>query len=913
MISSENRADPDALLTKLRQDQHGKLTVFLGASAGVGKTYAMLLSAKERLTEGTKLVIGWVETHGRQDTEALVEGIPVIAPKLIQYQGRTFPEMDLDSILRYRPQIVLVDEFAHSNIPGSLHNRRYQDVEELLEAGINVYTTLNIQHIESLNDVVARITGITMRETVPDSVLRDAEIKLVDIPSEDLLKRLKEGKVYLPAQAQEAARNFFRIGNLTALRELVLRYATQQIDTDLETYMRAHAIQGPWPAAERVMVCVSESPLSSLLIRAAYRLAASMKSPWIAVYVESPRSEVAGDKEKTALAENLQLAEDLGAETVTIVGDNVAEEIVRVARRRNVTHLLIGKPAMTSIRQFFRGSIFSKILKQSEGLSVHIISERTKNIQKTLIPRRAPSKMRFLPAILTIIMVASITALGKIVEPTFGLVNIALGFLLPVMISGILWGRYTALLGAFLAAICFDFLFIPPVFHYTVSDVRYLFSFLMFLVVAWVTGSLAGRLRHHAHEARKREIRISALYALSKIIAGTEGLDTVLAIAAERIAESANGDVVLLLADKTGELMIKAQATPQGENKVGFLDANEIAVAAWVYHHGQIAGRGTDTLNGAKALYMPLILDEKAIGTIAVRLHSNSRVIDPEKRHLIEAFANLIVLSIKRITLAEESKQAYLLQESERLWIALFNSLSHDLRTPLSSIIGAVSGLLEEGELFDKSSRTELLRTIEEEALRMNRLVGNLFDMARWQSGKVQLKKEWYDIEEIIGIALNDIRHSLNNRPLKIDIEPELPLIQMDMGLIEQVLVNMVDNAIKYSPHETEIAIRASRQQDELMVSVRDQGEGIPKTELNVIFDQFYRGKTSQAVKGTGLGLTICKAIIDAHGGRIWAESEKDSGTKITFTLPISIQFPQDFSKVNNVSASQPESKNVGG
>jgi two-component system sensor histidine kinase KdpD len=899
MIPSEYRADPDALLAKLHQDEHGKLTVFLGASAGVGKTYAMLLAAKERLTEGTKLVIGWLETHGRQDTEALVQGIPAVGPKLIDYQGRTYPEMDLDSILRLRPQIVLVDELAHTNISGSIHNRRYQDVEELLASGIDVYTTLNIQHIESLNDVVARITGIVMRETVPDSVLRDAEIKLVDIPPEDLLKRLKEGKVYLPVQAQEAARNFFRIGNLTALRELVLRYATQQIDTDLETYMRAHAIPGPWPAAERVMVCVSESPLSSLLIRAAYRLAVSMKSPWIAVYVELPRSEVASDKEKTALAENLRLAEELGAEIVTIVGDNVADEIVRVARRRNVTHLLIGKPALTNIRQIFRGSVFSKILKQSEGLSVHIISERTQNTPLTFTPRRAPSKIRPLPAVLTIVMVALIACLGKIVEPAFGLVNVALGFLLPVMVSAILWGRYTALVGAFLAAICFDFLFIPPVFHFTVTDVRYLFSFVMFHMVAFVTGSLAGRLRHHAHEARKREIRISALYALSKIIAGTEGLDKVLTIAAERIAESANSDVVLLLADQSGELMIKAQATPQGETKNDFIDANEIAVATWVYHHGRIAGRGTDTLNGAKGLYVPLILDEKTIGAMAIRLHSNHKVVDPEKRHLIEAFANLIVLAIKRITLAEESKQAYLLQESERLWMALFNSLSHDLRTPLSSIIGAVTGLLEEGELFDKFSRTELLRTIEEEALRMNRLVGNLFDMARWQSGKVQLKKEWYDIMEIIGIALNDIRRSLHNRPVKIDIEPELPLIQIDRGLIEQVLVNMIDNAIKYSSNETEIIIRAFRQREELLVSVQDQGEGIPKTELHAIFDQFYRGKTSQAVKGTGLGLTICKAIIDAHGGRIWAESEKDLGTKITFTLPIAVPFPQNFSGDN--------------
>jgi two-component system sensor histidine kinase KdpD len=898
VIPMDGRADPDALLAKLRQAERGKLTVFLGASAGVGKTYAMLSTAQERLAEGSRLISGWVETHGRPDTEALANGIPAVKPRFIAYQGRTFPEMDLDEILRLRPQITLIDELAHTNIPGSLHARRYQDVEQLLAAGIDVYTTLNIQHIESLNDVVAQITGIVVRETVPDIVLRDAEIKLVDIPPDELLKRLRDGKVYLPDRAHEAARNFFRIGNLTALRELALRYVTQRIDTDLETYMRAHAIPGPWPAAERVMVCVSESPLSSQLIRAAYRLAVSLKAPWIAVYVELPRSEIANDKQKTALAQNLQLAEELGAEIITIVGDDVAPEIVRVARRRNVTHLLIGKPAFTSIRQFFRGSVFSKILKHSEGISVHIISERTQHAPVAFTPRRAPSKIRFIPAILTIGMVVLISGLGKIVEPTFGSVNIALGFLLPVMISGILWGRYTALLGAFLASVSFDILFIPPVFHFTVSDIRYLFSFIMFHIVAYVTGSLAGRLRHHAHEARKREIRIAALYDLSKNIAGTEGLETILNMAAQRIAESANGDVVLLLAGESGELLMKARANTQGAGD-DFLSPNELAVAAWVYHHGKIAGRGTDTLNGAEGLYMPLISDEQVIGVIAIRLHSQNKIVDPEKRHLIEAFANLIVLAVKRITLAKESQQTYLLRESERLWMAMFNSLSHDLRTPLSSIIGAVTSLLEEGELFDYHSQSELLRTIEEEALRMNRLVGNLFDMARWQKGKVELKKEWCDIVEIIGIACNDLRRSLENRPVNTDIEPDLPLIQVDMAFMEQVLVNLLDNALKYSPAGSEILIRVFRQKDELFVAVQDQGEGIPKSELNAIFDQFYRGKTTQTIKGTGLGLTICKAIIDAHGGRIWAKSAEGAGTTIIFTLPISVEPPKGMAEAD--------------
>jgi two-component system sensor histidine kinase KdpD len=901
MVPLESRADPDALLAKVRQSERGKLTVFLGASAGVGKTYAMLSAAKERLLEGKQLMIGWIETHGRADTQNLVQGIPEVPPCSIVYQGKTFSEMNLSEIMRLHPQIVLVDELAHTNIPGSLHSRRYQDVDELLAAGIDVYTALNIQHIESLNDVVARITGVVMHETVPDRILQDSEIKLIDIPPEALLQRLAEGKVYVPAQAQAAAANFFRLGNLTALRELALRYTTQHIDTDLETYMRAHAIPGPWPAAERIMVCVSESPLSSQLIRAAYRLAASLKSPWIAAYIEIPRLEVASEKEKMALADNLRLAEELGAELVTVVGDDVATEILRLARRRNVTHLLIGKPALSNIRQIFRGSIFSKILKQSKGLSVHIISEPSKNPVPRLTPRRAPSKIRLIPAILTISMVAFITILGKVVEPTFGLVNIALGFLLPVMVSAILWGRYTALLGAFIATVCFDFLFIPPIFHFTVSDVRYLFSFIMFHLVAFVTGTLAGRLRHHAHEARKREVRISALYTLSKNIAGTEGLEKVLNMAAQRIAESVDATVAILLADESGNLQVKSCTNSQDKNGADFLGENELAVATWSYHHGQIAGYGTETLNGAKGLYMPLASDEQTFGVIATLFNHNNKVVDPDKQHLIEAFANLIVLAIKRITLAEASKQTYLLQESERLWMIMFNSLSHDLRTPLASIIGAITSLLEEDELFDGAARNELLHTIEQEALRMNRLVGNLFDMARLQRGMVQLKKEWCDIEEIVGIALNDIRRSLGKRPVQAEIEPNLPLIRGDMGLIEQVIVNLLDNAIKYSPVETGLTLKARRIANELHVSVKDQGEGIPPSEVGVIFDQFYRGKTSQAVKGTGLGLTICKEIINAHGGKIWAESEVGYGTTITFTLPLSADSPKAIPEGNEL------------
>jgi two-component system sensor histidine kinase KdpD len=896
MASGEKRGvDPDALLASLKESGQGTLTVFLGAAAGVGKTYAMLQAARERLAEGTDVVLGWAESHGRPETESLIQDLPAVPPRHFAYQGRVFPEMDLDALLKRHPQLAIVDELAHANIPGSRNVRRYQDVEELLGAGIDVYTTLNIQHVESLNDAVARITGVRVRETVPDSVLEQAELKLVDIPAEDLLQRLREGKVYVPPQAQEALRKFFRPGNIGALRELALRYAAHQVDRDVHTYMRAHAIPGPWPTAERVLVCVSPSPFSAQLIRTAYRMAASFRAEWLAVFVDTPGGFPGGLAARERLAKNLHLAEELGAEIVTVSGENVAEEILDLARQRNVSHLIIGKPLYRDWRQWLRGAVVDRVIRQSEGISVHIIPGRAERPEPAPAPRRRSAVLSHPSHLAGVLaMVLAVTAVGKLAEPYLGPVNLALAYLLPIMSSAVLWGTGPAVIAAVLSVLLFDFLFIPPVFSFTVADSRYFLVFAVFPLVAGWTGTLVERLRQHVRSARERENRLSALYALAREMTASTDLSAILDTAARKTSESVGGDVALLLPGEEENLEVRASVIGGvlgADSRL--LTPNERAVAVWVHEKGRPAGRGTDTLNGAAGLYLPLKTENTVVGVLAVWLAAGeTRLLLPDRRRLLEAFASLLAVAVNRARLSEQARQAYHLEESERLWMALFNSLSHDLRTPLASITGAVTGLLEGGDLYDPAAQRELLQTIKTEAVRLNRLVGNLFDMARVRSGMLQLNKEWCDLEDIVGVAVSRLGELASRWRVKTEVEPNLPLVRADMVLIEQVLVNLLDNACKYSEPGREVRIAIRRRGDEAVVSVADQGLGLASADVEHLFDQFYRGKTARHVSGTGLGLTIGKAVIEAHGGRIWAENNEGGGATFSFSLPLSGESP---------------------
>lgn len=884
-MEKNKRPDPDSLLVSLGEEGRGKLTVFLGAAAGVGKTYAMLEAARDRLAEGVDVVVGWVETHGRAETEALLAGLPVIPPRRLVYRDREFAEMDLDALLARRPALALVDELAHTNIPGSRHTRRYQDVEELLAAGIDVYTTLNIQHLESLNDIVAQITGVTVRETVPDRILEKAQLQLVDLPPEELLQRLKEGKVYVPEMAGEALRKFFRPGNLSALRELALRYAARRVDRQVETYMRAHGIPGPWPAGERVMVCVSPSPFSARLVRIARRMAEGLQAEWLAVYVETPRRFPAGEAEKDRLAKNLRLAEELGAETISLTGQDVAEELLELARKRNVSQIIIGKPLHSRLEEWLRGSVVDKVIRHSEGISVHVIPGKPGQEREV---SRAPGRVSrrtapVLPYAGTLALVFLVTLLAALFHNLLGPVNIALIFLLPVLASAVKWGTGPAVLAALVGVLTFDFLFVPPLFSFTVADLHYLLSFLIFLLVALFTGTLSTRVQRQVRRSRRREARTAALYALSREIAAVSELTPVLESVARKVAETVEGHAAVLLPEENGRLTVRARSSPGADD---FLKENERAVAAWVFEHGMTAGRGTDTLSASAGVYFPLKTGEGVRGVLAVHTGDRERYLPPEQMHLLEAFAGLAALAVTRLQLAEKAREAQLLAESERLRTALFNSLSHDLRTPLASIIGAVTGLLEGDDVYDPAARRVLLQTIKQGAMRMNRFVNNLLDMARLESGLLSLRKEWCDIQDIIGVAVGRLGE-LRSRPLKIDLQPELPLVQADFMLIEQVLVNLLDNALKYSEPGSEITIAARREDGQLVLAVADRGQHIPEEDLGRIFDKFYRLQSPRLVSGTGLGLAICKGIIEAHGGRIWAANNPAGGVVITFTLPL--------------------------
>lgn len=892
-MAMERRVDPDALLEVSRREEKGKLTVFLGAAAGVGKTYAMLESAHERLSESTDVVVGWVETHGRQETAALLEGLPVVSPRSIEYHGRTFQEMDLDALLARHPELALVDELAHSNIPGSRHARRYQDVEELLNAGVNVFVTLNIQHIESLNDVVARITGVRVHETVPDRLLEKADqIQLIDIPPEELLQRLQEGKVYVPEQAEQAVQKFFRPGNINALRELALRHTAERVDNQLRQYMRVHAISGPWPAGERVMACVSASPFSAQVIRTARRMAANLKADLLVAYVERV-DRLSNDEEQEQLQSNLRLAEGLGAEVIHLSGDDVAAELLYLARRKNVTQLVVGKALHSPIRQLWRGSLVDRIIRGSTGIGVHIVPDMPRQRAVTRRPARgiyeanAPSAA-YLGYVETLATVAVTGLFSWIFARPLGITNIALLFLLPVLYAATRQSKIPAILASLLGVLAFDFLFIPPRLSFTVQDVRYLLSFAIFVIIGMTTATLATRLRRQVEHTRKHAAMTESLYGLSRSIAAVNDTNQVIREVANCVAETVQGGVAIYLPARTGRL---EQQVIIGRDAFRLSSENELAVATWVFEHGQTAGKTTDTLSGATGLHLPLKSESRTLGVLAVALDTPGQI-PAEQRQLLEAVANLTALALTRLQFASEASRVLQLAESERLRSTVLNSISHDLRTPLASIIGAATGLLDDEGLYDDSGRESLLLTIKDEAIRMNTLVNNLLDMTRLESGALRIKKDWCDIQEIIGVALRRCHDILEGRPIAIDIPPGLLLVSADFGLIEQVLVNLLDNAVKYSPKDTAISLRVFRERDEIQVEVADRGPGLPAEDVRRVFEKFSRSDAVRHISGTGLGLSICRGFIEAHGGRIWAANRPGGGAVFAFTLPNSAEQP---------------------
>ncbi len=887
------RPSPDALLEEARREDktRGRLKVFLGAAPGVGKTYEMLQSARARLAEGADIVAGVVETHGRSETQALLQGFEIIHRIKIPYHGHVLEEMDLDAILKRRPQIALVDELAHTNAPGSRHPKRYLDVEELLSAGIDVYTTLNIQHVESLNDVVAQITRIRVRETVPDTLLDKADdIEVVDLAPQELIQRLKEGKVYVPKQAERALAHYFSPGNLTALRELALRRTAQRVDEQLLTHMRAHAIPGPWPAGERLLVCISEDARSAGLVRYAKRLADRLHAPWTAIYIETTRSQRLGEVERDRIADTLRLAEKLKGEAITLPGGNVAEELLSFSRANNVTQIVVGKSTRTRWFELVNGSIVNDLVRGSGNITVHVIAGE--HLAGEPIPRKtvntsAPSERDgwgAIPYLATVAAVGLALGFATVLKPLIGVESADLVFLVAVIGVAYRYGLWPSMAAAVLSMASYQLFFLDWGGKIGFAEAKNLTALAFFFFTAFFVSNLTAKVKAQADAARNRAATTEALYAFSKKLAGIASLDDLLWAVAYQIAHSLKTDVVIVLPDASGILRVKTGFPPEDD-----LDQAELGAAKWSFENNRPAGRGSETLPGAKRLFLPLRTAAGAIGVVGfARGKRPEMLLTPDERRLLDALMDQAAVALERVRLAGQINEARLAAESERLRAALLTSLSHDLKTPLASILGAVTSLRQYRELLDDPAREDLVSTIQEEAERLSRFVASLLDMTKIEAGAIELDMQHTDIDEIVGSALQRVAGVIANHEVEVDIEAGLPMLNLDVMLFEQVLVNLLDNAAKYAPPQSKIVIRGRRSHGAIAIEVLDEGPGIPEDRLERVFEKFHRVKQGDRQRaGTGLGLAICRGFVQALGGTIVAANRADrAGAIFTITFP---------------------------
>lgn len=902
------RPDPDQLLARLKSEEaqqaRGRLKIFLGYAAGVGKTYAMLEAAHQRQAEGVDVVIGYIETHRRAETEALLADLQIIPRRRLEYRGITLEEMDVDAVLARRPQLALIDELAHTNAAGSRHPKRYQDIEELLAAGIDVYTTLNIQHLESLNDVVSQITNVVVRETIPDRVLDEvSEIELIDLPPDELLDRLREGKVYIPEQAARAIEEFFRKGNLTALRELTMRRAAERVDDQMRSYMRTRSIPGPWAARERLLVCVTAHPFSERLVRAARRLADELNAPWTVFHVEVPHDVRLTAAQREQLAYTLRLAEELGAKTAQRPGQSATETILDYARRHNITKIVIGKPLRPRWQELLTGSVVERLIRSSGPIDVYVINDDT-GLPQSSVARDWRPHRPWRRYALSALLVALTTLAGEVIRPFISPTNLVMLYLPAVVVAAIYLGRGPAMLASLLSVLVFDFFFVPPRLNFAVSDTEYVLTFIGLFVVGVVTSTLAVRVREQAEAASAREVQTASLYSFSRELTAAVTLNEIVGIVVTHLGENFSRQIVVLLPEN-GQLEVNGytpETPPHAKEQPSFadtftrtadrparfqLDESERAVAIWAFEHGQPAGRDTDTLPAAKVRYLPLKTSRGIVGVLGVQPHDATKHLTPEQRRLMEAFANQAALAIERAQLADETQQARLQIEAEQLRNSLLSSVSHDLRTPLAAITGAASSLMDAETELEPATRHEMAQAIYEEAGRLNRLLRNLLDMTRLESGALQVNKELQPLEEVIGAALSRLDEALADRAVNIQLPADLPFVPIDSVLIEQVFINLLENAIKYTPANGPINLSASTDGAVVMIDVADRGPGLPQGDEQRIFEKFYRAPASPNGSSVGLGLTICRGIVEAHGGRIWAENRSGGGAVFRFTLPI--------------------------
>lgn len=882
---TDNRPDPDALLKRVQDEEarreRGSLKIFFGANPGVGKTYAMLGAAHEQRREGIDVVIGVVETHGRAETEALVQGLEAIPLQRVEYRGSTLSEFDLDAALARRPRIILVDELAHTNAPGLRHAKRWQDIQELLKAGIHVYATVNVQHLESLNDVVLQITGVRVRETIPDSVLERADdVELIDLPPDDLLQRLRDGKVYVPEQIQHAIQNFFTKGNLIALRELALRRTAERVDQQMDVYRRDHAVVQTWPAAETILVCVNMKPRGPRLIRAARQMAAGLHAKWIAAYVQIPRHLTLPQSDRDRVVHTLRLAEQLGAETVTLTGEDVTQELLAYARSRNVTKIIVGKPVRAWWKEWLFGSVVSDLVHRSGDIDIYVITGEAGE-GRPLASQVMQTSGTWVEYRLAAVVVCLATAVAWMMTPYFGSANLIMVYMIGVVVTAIRYGQGPSVLASFLSVAAFDFFFVPPLYSFSVSDIQYLLTFGVMLAVALTVSGLAVRIRRQTEMARYREKRTSVLYAMSRDLATHRGTGTLANLAAKHLRDVFDSQVAIFLSDSDKRLQLQ-----RGEQLFFEFDPKEAGVAQWVFEHNERAGLGSNTLPGSNTLYLPLVGSGGSIGVVAVRPSQPTKVLDPDHLHLLESLVSQVSLAIERARLSEEAERAHVQVETERMRNAILSSVSHDLRTPLAAITGATGSLLDESGRMEAATRDELIRSIHQEADRMDRLVKNLLDMMRLEAGALHLNKDWHPLEEVVGSALARMERRLSGHRVAVSFPADLPLLFVDGVLLQQVVINLLENAAKYAPAGSTIELSASAKEREVFVEVADRGSGLPLGEEGRVFDEFYRAKQT-GDGGVGLGLTICRGIIEAHGGRIWAENRGGGGARFRFAIPL--------------------------
>lgn len=902
MLMSNDRPNPDQLLADVQHEEarkkRGRLKVFFGMAAGVGKTFAMLEEARARAAEGLDVVVGYAEPHIRAETEALLLGMEIIPHRIIEYKNTNLKELDIDAILARKPALVCVDELAHTNAPGMRHAKRWQDVAELLDAGIIVYTSLNVQHLESINDVVERITGVRVRETLPDSVLEQAdEVELVDIAPEELLERFREGKVYKPEQAERASKHFFTKGNLIALRELALRTTAQRVDAQMLEARREAGAQHAWAANERVLVCIGPSPMSARLVRSARRLAIGLRADWIAAYVETSAEVRLSPDDRRRVDRTLKLADELGGATITLTGQNIADEIIAYAQSHNVTKIVIGKPQRPRWKDVLFGSVVDDLVRRSGDIDIHVIRGEENEREKSPASP-APAEPRNLSGYIASGIVILMAALigwplyhgFQWPDPTrlphFSNINVLMIFLVGVLWIATHYNRMSAIVCSILSVAAFDFLFVPPYLTFTVSDQQYILTFAVMLLTALTISTLTHRVRRQADTARQRERRTAALFALSRDLAAARTTEDVAASTVQHVHDVLGRRTTLLLSDTDRRLTLKGDSAA---NRDG-LNSKELGVAQWAFEHEQIAGNGTNTLPAADGVYVPLHASRGVVGVLGLLDSSASRWL-PEQRQLAEAFASQTALAIERATLAEEARTAWERVEAEFLRNTLLSGVSHELRTPLAGITGAATALVESESNLSDDARLELLDTLISEAERMERLINNLLDMTRLEAGGLALKREWQPLQEVIGATLHHMDRRLKGREISIALPGDLPLLNIDAAAMEQVFANLLDNALEYTPARTPLELTAQSRQREVVIEVSDHGPGIPPGTERRVFEKFFRAGAGPGRRGIGLGLAICRAIVESHGGRISA-SNRPIGTGAVFTLVLPVGDP---------------------